>query len=169
MHTKPQDGPEAQRSRGRLKSSIRDSLRELTIQLAMLNRQVGAHLDLRDVDLDCLNLLDRRGSLSPKELAQQTGVHPATLTGILDRLERDGWVARDRDPADRRGVLVRPLRGRSPELMRLYSGMNTSLGQICNRYDEAQLEALAEFLSLTAAAGRAAVGDLARNEPGLTK
>lgn len=162
MNTKAADNVEAQRRRGRLKSSIRDSLRELTIQLAMLNRQVGAHLDLRDVDLDCLNLLDRRGSLSPKDLAQQTGVHPATLTGILDRLERDGWVARDRDPADRRGVLVRSLRDRSPDLIRLYSGMNSSIAQICNRYDETQLEALAEFLGLTAAAGRAAVDDLSR-------
>ena len=98
MPVKSTNDPVAPRRRGRLKAEIRDALRELTIQLAMLNRQVGAHLELRDVDLDCLNLLDRRGPLSPKELALQVGVHPATLTGILDRLERDGWVARDRDP-----------------------------------------------------------------------
>ncbi len=161
MTPKPAQDAEAQRSRGRLKAGIRDSLRELTIQLAMLNRQVGAHLELRDVDLDCLNLLDRRGSLSPKDLAKQVGVHPATLTGILDRLERDGWVARDRDPADRRGVLVRSLRDRSAELLRLYSGMNSALSQICNRYDDAELERLVDFLSLAADAGRTAVDELA--------
>jgi DNA-binding MarR family transcriptional regulator len=153
----------APRRRGRLKAEIRDALRELTIQLAMLNRQVGAHLELRDVDLDCLNLLDRRGSLSPKELALQVGVHPATLTGILDRLERDGWVARDRDPADRRGVLVRSLRDRGAELLHLYSGMNSSLSQICNRYDDTQLEGLVDFLSRAAAAGRTAVEELAND------
>jgi DNA-binding MarR family transcriptional regulator len=164
MSPKPSDATDAeQRRKGRWKAGIRESLRELTIQLAMLNRQVGAHLELRDVDLDCLNLLDRRGALSPKDLAQQAGLHPATLTGVLDRLERDGWVARDRDPDDRRGVLVRSLRGRSAELLRLYSGMNSSLTQICNRYDEAQLEGIAEFLNLTAAAGRAAVDELARD------
>src|ERR1700722_6141703 len=140
MPVKSTNDPVAPRRRGRLKAEIRDALRELTIQLAMLNRQVGAHLELRDVDLDSLNLLDRRGPLSPKELALQVGVHPATLTGILDRLERAGWGARGRDPADRRGVLFRSLRDRSAELLHLYSGMNSSLGQICNRYDDAQLE-----------------------------
>jgi DNA-binding MarR family transcriptional regulator len=165
MTPKPMTDPDAQRRRGRLKAEIRDSLRELTIQLAMLNRQVGAHLELRDVDLDCLNLLDRRGSLSPKELAQQAGLHPATLTGILDRLERDGWIARDRDPADRRGLLVRSLRDRSGEMMRMYAGMNSSLNQICNSYDDAQLAGLVDFLSRTAAAGRAAVDDLAAGRP----
>jgi DNA-binding MarR family transcriptional regulator len=163
MTTKSPRDTETPRRRGRLKAEIRDALRELTIQLAMLNRQVGAHLELRDVDLDCLNLLDRRGPLSPKELALQVGVHPATLTGILDRLERDGWVARDRDPADRRGVLVRSLRDRSAELLRLYSGMNSSLTEICNRYDDAQLEGLVDFLSRAATAGRAAVDELARD------
>jgi hypothetical protein len=70
-------------------------------------------------------------------------------------------VARDRDPADRRGIVIRSLRDRSAELLRLYSGMNASLGQICNRYDDAQLERLVDFLSLAAAAGRNAIDDLA--------
>jgi hypothetical protein len=39
----------AGRSRRRLTTEIKDSLRELSNQLAMLNRQVGAHLDLKDV------------------------------------------------------------------------------------------------------------------------
>ena len=161
MPTKPVRDINVPRRRGRLKAEIRDALRELTIQLAMLNRQVGSHLELRDVDLDCLNLLDRRGPLSPKDLALRVGVHPATLTGILDRLERDGWVARDRDQADRRGLVVRSLRDRSPELLHLYSGMNSALGQICNRYDDTQLEGLVDFLRRAAAAGRTAVDELA--------
>jgi hypothetical protein len=54
----------------------------------------------------------------------------ATMTGIIDRLERGGWVARDRGTADRRAVLIRALRDRNSELLHLYSGMNTSLDQI---------------------------------------
>ena len=40
---------------------------------------------------------------------------PEDRTGILDRLERGGWVARDRDLADRRAVTVRALRGRGAD------------------------------------------------------
>ncbi len=42
------------RRRRRLTTAIKTSLRELSNQLSLLNHQVGARLDLRDVDLDCL-------------------------------------------------------------------------------------------------------------------
>jgi DNA-binding MarR family transcriptional regulator len=144
-----------------LSTAIKESLRELSIQLSLLNHHVGAHLDLKDVDLDCLDLINRHGPLNPSALARRAGLHPATMTGILDRLERGGWVARDRDPSDRRAVVVRALRDRNAELIRLYSGMNTSMDQICADYDDAELELLADFLRRTTHAGRSATGELA--------
>ena len=136
-------------------------MRELSIQLSLLNLHVGAHLGLNHIDLDCLDLLSRHGPLSPSALARRTGLHPATMTGILDRLERGGWVARGRDPNDRRAVVVKVLRRRTAELMRLYSRMNTSMDQICAGYGHAELELLADFLRRTANAGRSATDELA--------
>jgi DNA-binding MarR family transcriptional regulator len=155
--------PGAARRSRRLNTAIRESLRELSIQLSLLNHHVGAHLDLKDVDLDCLDLIARHGPLSPSALARRAGLHPATMTGILDRLERGGWVARDRDPSDRRAVLVRALRDRNAELIRLYSAMNTSMDQICAEYGDPELELLADFLRRTADAGRKAADELARD------
>ncbi len=152
---------DAARRRRRLTTAIKESLRELSIQLSLLNHHVGAHVDLRDVDLDCLELINRHGPLSPSALARRAGLHPATMTGILDRLERSGWVARDRDPSDRRAVIVRALRDRNTELFRLYSGMNTSMDQLCAGYSDDQLELLADFLHHTTNAGRNATDDLA--------
>lgn len=43
---------------------------------------------------------------APTWLAEALGIHPATLTGRLNRLEKDGYVARAPDPADRRRLLV---------------------------------------------------------------
>jgi DNA-binding MarR family transcriptional regulator len=136
-------------------------LREVGIQLALLNHQISARLELKDVDLDCLNLIDRDGPLNPSVIVRRTGLHPATMTGILDRLERGGWIARDRDPSDRRAVIVRALRDRNPDLMRLYAGMNRSLNEILAGYDDTQLALLADFLNRTAEAGREATDDLA--------
>jgi DNA-binding MarR family transcriptional regulator len=157
---KSSDRPEAARRRKQLNFAIRQSLRELSIQLSLLNHRVGAHLDLKDVDLACLDLVARQGPLSPTALARSAGLHPATMTGILDRLERGGWVARGRDPSDRRAVVVRVLRPRIAELMRLYAGMNSSMDQICAGYGETELELLADFLQRSANAGRSATDDL---------
>ena len=154
---------EAARQRRRLTADIKASLRELRSQLSLLNHHVGAHVALKDVDLDCLDLINQHGPLSPSALARRAGLHPATMTGILDRLERGGWVARDRDPSDRRAVLVRALRDRNADLMRLYSGMNRSINQICAGYQDAELELLADFLRRTANAGRRAADQLARD------
>jgi DNA-binding MarR family transcriptional regulator len=162
MTSKATTDAEAARRRRRLTSAIKESLRELRNQLSLLNHHVGARIELRDVDLDCLELLNRHGPLSPSALARRAGLHPATMTGILDRLERGGWIARDRDPDDRRAVVVRVLRDRGGELFRLYAGMNASLDRICAGYSDDQLELLAEFLRRTTDAGRDATEELAR-------
>jgi DNA-binding MarR family transcriptional regulator len=83
------------------------------------------------------------------------------MTGIIDRLERGGWVARDRGTADRRAVLILALRDRNSELLHLYSGMNIALDQICAGYNDAELRLLAGFLSRTAQAGQTATDELA--------
>ena len=150
------------RRRRRLTRAIKESLRELSNQLSLLNHHVGAQVELRDVDLDCLELINRHGPLNPSALARHAGLHPATMTGILDRLERGGWIAHDRDPGDRRAVVVRVLRDRGGELYRLYAGMNASLDRICAGYSDDQLELLADFLRRTTDAGRSATEELAR-------
>lgn len=156
------DYAEARRRR-RSATLIKEAMRELNNQLALLNHHVGVRLSLRDVDLDCLDLIARHGPLTPSALARRAGLHPATVTGILDRLQRGGWIVRERDPdaTDRRSVIVRALRERNGELFRLYAGMNAEMDEICAGYDEAQLELIADFLGRAGEAGRRATDELA--------
>lgn len=158
----PLEGGTAARSRRRLTNTIKESLRQMTTQLSLLNHQVGNRVDLKDIDLNCLDLIARHGPLSPTALARRAGLHPATVTGILDRLQRGGWVVRYREPGgqDRRAVAVRVLRERGGELLRLYSGMSASLDEICAGYTDAELELLAGFLRRATDAGRDATAGL---------
>lgn len=148
------------RSRQRSAAEIRDSLRALRIQLSLLNYRVGSQLELKDVDLDCFDIIDAYGPLSPSALARRAGLHPATMTGILDRLERGGWIARERDPDDRRAVVVRAERERYADLMRLYAGMNRSVNKLVASYSDSELELIGDFLRRTVAAGRDATDAL---------
>src|SRR5215467_10790113 len=61
--------PGAAPRRGRLNREIRESLRDLGIQLSQLNQSVGARLDMKATDLGCLDLIGRYGPISPSALA----------------------------------------------------------------------------------------------------
>src|SRR5690349_2323489 len=138
----------------RLANRVKDALRNASLQVALLNHQVGGRLKLRDVDFDCLNLLNQHGPLGPGALAKLAGLHPATMTGVLDRLEKAGWATRDRDPDDRRAVVVRAAPERGREIFELFAGMNGSMDEICADYPVEQLEIIEEFLRRTSEAGR---------------
>jgi MarR family transcriptional regulator for hemolysin len=56
-----------------------------------------------------LGLLSLEGDLSQVELAERMRVEPPTLVGILDRMERDGWIARCDCAHDRRKKLIRAM------------------------------------------------------------
>ena len=154
-------GGAADRAQRRLKAAVKESMRELSVQLSLLNAQVSAHLKLKEADIDCLDVISRFEPISPSELARRTGLHPATLTGILDRLERGSFIGRERNPADRRAVLIRARRERGAEIYRLYAGMNGAMDGILGRYAEAELEVLADFLRRTVQAGHVATVTLA--------
>jgi DNA-binding MarR family transcriptional regulator len=166
MTSVPPERADEIRRRQHATAEIRDSIRALRIQLSLLNNRVGSQLELKDVDLDCFDIIDTYGPLSPSALARRAGLHPATMTGILDRLERGGWIARERDPADRRAVVVRVRRERYAELMRLYAGMNRSMNKLLADYSDSELEVIADFLQRTVSAGRTATDKLAGEESG---
>ncbi|XVU22254.1 MarR family winged helix-turn-helix transcriptional regulator [Actinoplanes sp. CA-054009] len=146
----------------RLANGVRHQLRELGLQLTLLNHQVSARLELRDVDLDCLHLIVRNGPFTPGALAKAAGMPPATVTGVLDRLEKGGWIVRERDGADRRAIQVRIVPERGADVLRQFRGMITAVEEICGSYSPEQLEVIADFLRRTAEAGAGEAERLSR-------
>ena len=137
-------------------NAVRTALRQASSQLATLNRQVGAHLEMKDVDLGCLDLIALHGPLSPTQLADLAHLHPATVTGILDRLERGAWIERKRGDENRRAVLLRARATRTKEVYSALLPMNRAVSSICADYTDAELDLLAGFLHRVAEASRTA-------------
>lgn len=136
---------------------VKTMLRTVGPSLGRLNDVVGSKVDLKGGDIAVLDHIGRVGPVSPGELAASMQIHPATMTGILDRLEQGGWVIRERAPDDRRRVHLKALRSRGPELVRLYAPMNQALDRICADLGEEQLRTVLDFLrSVSVAAGEAA-------------
>jgi DNA-binding MarR family transcriptional regulator len=151
----------ATRDRRRRIAQAKLGLRELRIELAVLNHRVGSRIELKDVDFDCLDVITQHGPITPSALARRIGVHLATMTGILDRLERGGWITRDRVETDRRAVLVRGVPDKQRDIFRLYEPMNKSLDEILETYSDDQIELIADFLSRCTEAGNRATDQLA--------
>lgn len=81
----------------------------LARHLDLARRQAFETHDLEPWEFDVLAALRRAGapySLSPGQLAAETLVTSGTMTNRIDRLAERGFVRREPDPTDRRGVQV---------------------------------------------------------------
>jgi len=68
------------------------------------------------------------------------------VTGVLDRLERGGFVRRERDAADRRKVLVTPVPEAAARLGEHYAEHGAHTDALLGRRDTAELQVVADFL-----------------------
>lgn len=149
----------ASRTHRRLTTDVKRHFRDVNNQIALLAHHVSSRVELRDIDLDCLDYLAQHGPAGPGALARRAGVHPATMTGVVDRLEKGGWIERQKDPSDRRAVLLAVRSDAIGEVFKHYSGMNDEMDAVCTDYSNAELELISGFLERTADAGRRAVAD----------
>lgn len=56
---------------------------------------------------DTLGKLGSPGGMKIADLGRNAGLEPSTMTGVIDRMERDGLVQREADPEDRRAQNIR--------------------------------------------------------------
>lgn len=79
----------------------------LAVTAELKDEFAAAGLDaVRPGYLGVLMSLWREDGLNVVELGRRAGVEPSTMTGLLDRMERDGMVVRRADPADRRAQRI---------------------------------------------------------------
>jgi DNA-binding MarR family transcriptional regulator len=65
-----------------------------------------AHLDLPAADINVLANIADGEARTVGALAEATATKPSTLTSLLDRLTKRGYLVREVDPADRRSFMV---------------------------------------------------------------
>src|SRR5579872_3390690 len=91
------------------KNLIRDifmDLRHIMRAMDIYSRELSNTHGLTGPQMLCLRQIAEHGALTTGALARGMALSPATLTGILDRLEIRGLIGRERRPEDKRRVLV---------------------------------------------------------------
>lgn len=133
------------------------ALRQLNSALMVSNRVVGARLHIKDTDLAVLDTLHQDGPQTPTELAHRTRTHLATMTGILTRLERDGWIERRRHEADRRSARIHATG--VDRLTSTYLRANERLSHLLASWTPDEVAKLTRFLSDASEIAIASVDD----------
>jgi DNA-binding MarR family transcriptional regulator len=138
----------------RLRAEINESLLRLIAGVVLHNQVVAQRIGLGGSDSQFVSLLNLHGPLTAGRLAELSGLTTGTVTGVIDRLERAGYVRRHRDESDRRRVLVAPVPAAMAELAQHYAEQGRHADAVLRRRDPAQLRVIAEFLDeLTSAPG----------------
>jgi len=103
-------------------------------------------MQLTPVQIHAVFWLGHDGPLAMGELARRVGTTEKTLTGVVDRLEREGYVQRERDAADRRLVRVR-LSQRGEDAYRRIDGLvNDKVAELLALLDPPERRALFRIL-----------------------
>lgn len=119
----------------------------------MFNQQLADTLGINATDYQVLNLLDLRGQAKPGDLARLTGLTTGGVTLVLDRLENAGFVKRERNPNDRRSLLIRPVPAKMRAILRLYEPVIAGMQRISSAYDDRELSTVLDFFTRSNAFG----------------
>jgi DNA-binding MarR family transcriptional regulator len=121
-------------------------LRQLSAATIMFHQVVADRLGLNGTDHKCVDILERAGPMTAGELAQHTGLTTGAVTGVIDRLEKAGFVRRAEDADDRRRVIIEPIRSRIEKVVApLFASMGRAAAELSARYSTEQLALICEF------------------------
>jgi DNA-binding MarR family transcriptional regulator len=119
--------------------------REYSIGTVLFHQAVGHILCINVTDMKCLDIMTLKGSTSPSELAEHTGLSTGATTAMIDRLEKARLIERRPHPTDRRGTVVVLSRGAMRKLPTLFESLAKAIEALVSGYSEEELQVLADF------------------------
>jgi DNA-binding MarR family transcriptional regulator len=132
---------------GELLDALSWEARRSAAYFGMLNRAVASRMKLNATDMEMLGVLAVLGPTSPTRLASLLAMGTGSMTLVIDRLERAGFVRRVRDTDDRRGLTIEFVPERRPEAAALYAPLHRQGAEIAKRYSERDLAVIIDYLT----------------------
>lgn len=114
-----------------------------------------------------LVFLSRNEGTTQAKLAEASDTEPMTLVRVLDRMERDGWIERRPDPADRRAYRLHLRRASNPVLNEILSIGEKARNEALDGLSSEQREQMMSMLEHVRAnlTALVAAGDEPANSP----
>ncbi|MFL6052428.1 MAG: MarR family winged helix-turn-helix transcriptional regulator [Actinoallomurus sp.] len=139
----------ASSERAELIAELSHQARVSTMWTVLLHNAIASRSGINVTDMQCINLLQLRGPMTPGQLADAMFLTTGgAITAVIDRLERAGMVRRRRDDEDRRRVIVEALEeGPIVELGRRFMPVAEMYEKVLAGYSDEDLRVLLRYLS----------------------
>lgn len=130
-----------------------ESQRQLTQQMRAIGsrsilyqQSVIKRLNISGNDFISIDLLNELGPMTAGELSKKTGLSTGTITALIDRLEKIGYARREKDPKDRRRVIIVPTYEEKDEIKTSYESLNERMLQLAANYSDDECQLINDFL-----------------------
>ena len=137
--------------RAKLVEEVLFRSRELSTETVMFHTAISETRGLSAVENKVLDYLARFGPQTPKDLARLSGLAPASVTAMIDRLESKGIVNREPHPDDRRKILIALDLRSIASGVHLWDHLVKGMHELCDRYTDDELRTLIGFIQAATA------------------
>ncbi|MEC5188222.1 MULTISPECIES: MarR family transcriptional regulator [Geobacillus] len=123
--------------------------KEFSLALIMFHQTVAERVGLNLTDYKVLGIIPFEG-LTAGEIASITGLSTGMVTTVVDRLEKKNFVYRDRDPDDRRKVIIKAnFEKIGSELGPYFQSFGQEIGKVVSKYSPAEMEVINDYIRKT--------------------
>jgi DNA-binding MarR family transcriptional regulator len=131
--------------------AIIEKRREMSTETIMFHQSIADQLGLHITDHKCLDLIHSYGAMPAGKLAELTGLTTGAVTGVIDRLEKAGYVRRANDPKDRRRTIIEPTQNKKWErkIEGIFTPFHQRMRKLLSSYSDRELAFLLDVLTKT--------------------
>lgn len=145
MSVKRQNLANTPQDKGARIAELERKIRAASAQRTLYSGVLASKLGLHQTDLECLFIITLGQNVTPGQLAVETGLTTGAITGVVDRIQRAGYIKRRPDPRDRRRVFLEPVPHRIEEIRAINRRAYGPWLQELARYSDSELDLLLDF------------------------
>jgi DNA-binding MarR family transcriptional regulator len=140
-------------SRTKLVEELNQAVQRNGNLTVLFTHSIAEQIGLSATEFEALDVLGQTGPVTAGQLAQLCGLSTGGVTGMVDRLEKAGFVRRAHDPDDRRKVIIErvPNETLHERVRKLYAPLSAGFHQLVSHYSDAEIELILDFVNRNSA------------------
>ncbi|TDL85604.1 MarR family transcriptional regulator [Vibrio vulnificus] len=129
-----------------LLESLTHRLQRYGMRSVLFQQNMAQKIRVSHTDLKSAEILNETGPITAGELSKITGLSTGSVTALINRLEKSGYVKRERDQLDGRKVMIVPIPERQEQIKSHYQSLSVATKDLCSAYNEQELILINQFV-----------------------